>query len=163
MRIDITLAQIGAIKTMFGDDDDERALAHAIEGETDAHELISRLLAHIEAEEGVEAALKTQIENRQERKKRAADRIERIRLIIAAIVKCTGLPSIKLPEATVTLGETKAALKVTAPEAVPHKYARESWAPDMALIKAAFTPETKDLPNWLTVTEPKPVLTVRRR
>jgi hypothetical protein len=165
MRTDLTLVQITALRTMLADqfEDDERGWIDALEGETDAFELVRRLLHRIEAEEGDRAALTEQMEARKVRRDRCDARIAAQREAIATVMKCAGLDKLPLPEATITLRETAPKLVVNDPAAVPHEYAVQSWKPSMDAIKAAFSVDTPALPNWLRIDDPRPSLTIRRK
>lgn len=166
MRADLTLLQINALRTMLADqfaDDDERGWLDALEGETDAFELVRRLLDRLEREEGDRAALTEQMEARKARRDRCEARIAAQRETIATILKCAGLDKLPLPEATITLRETAPKLVVNDPAAVPQEYAVATWKPSMDAIKAAFPVDAPALPNWLRVEPARPSLTIRRK
>lgn len=165
MRLDLTLQQIAAIKHSLGDafDDDEKLLLDTIEGETDAFELVRKLLDGIEADEGDAASLTAQIEARKVRKDRCGARIGARREALTAVMQCAGLDKLPLPEATLSLRTMPAKLVLNAREAVPQEYTVPSPKPSMDLIKAAFSPDNDNLPNWLSVEPERPSLTVRRK
>lgn len=163
MRIDLTLMQLDAIKRDLADQftDDERGWLDLIEGETDAVELVTKLLDGIEADEGDDEALAKQIEVRQARRKRCAARIAARRQSIMAIMDTAGLKKLPLPEATLSIGTTKAKLAINDTAAVPSEYGDTIVKPSMDKIKAAF-PLDGTLPNWLRVDDARPSLTIRR-
>ena len=165
MRVDLTIAQIGALKAMLGDElaDDEQGWLDAIEGETDAFEMIRRFLSRIEEEEGARAVLTEQMDSRKVRRDRCDTRIERGRLMIATLMKCAGIDKLPLPEATLTLRETAAKLAINDPAAVPREYQVATWKPSMDAIKAAFPLDGSPLPNWVRIEDPRPALTIRRK
>lgn len=163
MRLDLTLMQLDAIKRDLADQfqDDERGWLDLIEGETSAMELVTKLLDGIEADEGDDEVLAKQIEARQARRARCKARIAARRQSIMAIMETAGLKKLPLPEATLSLGSTKAKLAVNDPAAVPAEYGDTVIKPSMDKIKAAF-PIDGALPNWLRVDDARPSLTIRR-
>ncbi len=165
MRTDLTLMQVSALRTMLADqyEDDERGWLDALEGETNALELASRLVAQVEAEEGIHAALTEQMEARKIRRDRSDARKSAARDAIAAVLKCAGLDKLALPEASLSLRETAAKLVLANKEAVPDEFCTMRPVPMFDKIKAAYTPDTANLPNWLTVEPARPSLTIRRK
>lgn len=163
MRLDLTLIQLDMIKRHLADEfqDDERGWLDTIEGETDALEIVRKLLDGIEADEGDDAVLAEQVKARQARQQRCKARIAARRLSIMAIMEAGGLKKLPLPEATLSLGTTKAKLAVNDPAAVPAEYGDTIVKPSMEKIKAAFT-GNGPLPNWLRAEDPRPSLTIRR-
>lgn len=165
MRVDLTLVQVNALKIMLGDEfeDDERGWLDALEGETDAFELVRKLLNKIEDDEGAAAELKEQMDNRKLRKDRLDNRVSKYRDAIMAVMECAGLDKLALPEATLSVRDIAAKLVVNDPAAVPDEYTTPNPKPSMDAIKAAFSPDNDNLPNWLRVEPARPSLTVRRK
>jgi len=163
LRIDLTLAQVAAVREMLANEaDDDRLLHDTIEGETDAHGLLSRLLDGIEREEGDRAALTEQMEARKARRDRCDARISTYRNAASAVVRATGLAKITLPEATVSIRDGKPKLTILLDDAVPDQFQVVMRKPDKAAINAAFA-DTDELPNWLSREAGQPTLTVRRK
>lgn len=164
-RLDLTKIQVAAIADHLRDflDEDERAYVDTLEGETDLFEWCRRLLGKIEDDEGHIAALDEQIADRAARKKRAAERVKTTREAIMGLLDCAKLDKLVLPEATLSVRDTADKLAVNDPEAVPEEYTVPNPKPSMELIKASFTTETPDLPNWLHIEPGKPSLTIRRK
>ena len=165
MRIDLTLAQINAVKLMLGEafDEDEQFALDTIEGETDAFEMLREMLARIEDEEGTRDALTEQMDARKLRRDRCDARIKAYRDGIAAIMQCAKLDKLTLPEATLSVRMTNPKLVVNDNDAVPEEYCAPVIRPSLEKIKAAFSPEDETLPNWLRIEEARPSLTVRRK
>jgi hypothetical protein len=164
-RLDLTRLQVEAIAAHLRDhlEDDERAYLDTLEGETDLFEWVRRLLAKIEEDEGNVAALKEQIGDRNTRKARAELRIETTREALKALLDCARLDKLVLPEATLSIRETADRLAVNDAAAVPEEYTVPNPKPVMEKIKAAFSTDTPDLPNWLRVEPGGPSLTIRRK
>lgn len=160
--ISLTMSQVTAIRLMLESDDDDQLLHDTIEGETDAFEWIGKLLAGIEDDEGVDAALAQQIDDRRQRQQRVAARIKARRGAIMAIMDCAGLDKLTLPEATLSKRVLADKLVVNDPAAVPDEYTVPAPKPSMDKIKAAFAPGDA-LPNWLRTEAGQASLTIRRK
>jgi hypothetical protein len=165
VRLDLTLVQLNAVRLHLADqfEDDEKGWLDLIEGETDAFEMVRKLLDGIEADEGDKAALKSQIDDRKVRQTRCDARIDARREALIAILECAGLDKLTLAEATLSVRQLAAAIKVNDPTAVPEEYTVNKPAPDLEKIKADFTPDSDALPNWLRVEPARPSLTIRRK
>ncbi len=165
MRLDLTLVQLNAVRLNLADQftEDERGYLDLIEGETDAFEMARKLLDGIETDEGDITALKEQMEARKVRKDRCEARIKARREAIIALMQCAGVDKLPLPEATVSLQTIDASIKVNDPAAVPDEYTVPKPQPDLDKIKAAFAPDSAELPNWLRVEPARPSLTIRRK
>lgn len=166
MRVDLTAIQVKAIVDHLVDafgEDDERLILDTLEGETDLFELVAKLLDGIERDEGELLALKEQMDNRKVRSDRAKGRVEARREAICALMEAARQDKLTLPEATVSLRTIPAKLVVNDPAAVPDEYTVPAPKPSMDAIKAAFSPDNDNLPNWLRVDPAKPSITVRRK
>lgn len=141
-RLDLTKLQVEAIAAHLRDqlDDDERAYLDTLEGETDLFEWARRLLGKIEEDEGVVAALKEQIGDRNLRKSRAEQRIETTREALKALLDCARLDKLTLPEATLSIRGVPPKIIVTDEALVPDDLCKFTRKPDMAAIKAAEAP-----------------------
>jgi hypothetical protein len=137
-RIDISKSQIAGIATMMRDafGEDEKLYLDTLEGETDLLEIARALLAEIEEDEGIEAALACQINDRQARRGRAAHRNVVRRNALAALLDCARLDKLVLPEATLSVRRVPPKPVVTDETAVPDGLCKLTRRPDMAAIKA---------------------------
>lgn len=165
MRVDLATSQIAAVRIMLADqfEDDERGWLDFLEGETDLFEIARRLLDKMEAEEGDREVLTEQMDARKVRRDRCDARIKSLRDSLAALMECAGVDKLPLPEATVSLRQLAASIKVNDPAAVPEEYTVPSPKPNLEAIKAAFTPDSEQLPNWLRIEPARPSLTIRRK
>lgn len=145
MRQDLTRIQVEAVVTFLrdalGDEPDEQLLLDSLEGETNLFEMCSRILRWIEDDEGIRAALVSQIQDRNDRKARAESRIETYRDGLRALMETAGLDKLPLPEATVTLRKVAPKPIVTDVEQLPDALCKITRKPDMAAIKAAVINE----------------------
>lgn len=163
MRIDLTKIQVTAIVAMLRDDlgeDDDALKLDTLEGETDLFEISSRILNQIENEEGVKAALVSQIQDRNERKARAEKRIETYRLGLRSLMEAAELDKLPLPEATVTLRKVAPKPIVTDETLLSDALCKITRQPDMAAIKAI--PDPAALPG-IALDNGGVSLTIRRR
>lgn len=137
-RLDLTKIQVAAVAAALRDAlaDDERAYLDTLEGETDLYELVRILLGRIEDDEGVQAQLTQQIEDRRARKDRAGERVKHNREAIMALIQCAGLDKLTLPEATLSVRDVPPKPIVTDEAAVPDALCKLTRKPDMAAIKA---------------------------
>lgn len=162
MRLNVTLQQMEEVRSwLAGHEDDERLILDTLEGETDALEVIRRLLADNETDEGNIEALKAQIEMRRNRRQKAEERIERRREAIARLMMAGGLKKLPLPEATLSARMSNPSLEVLSETAVPDEYRVPKLVPSKTRINEAFA-DAGTLPNWLTRNPPRPTITVRR-
>jgi hypothetical protein len=140
MRIDLTKMQVAAVVThlrdMLGEEPDEQLLADSLEGETDLFEMSRKILEWIEREEGDQVALKTQMEERQMRKKRSEERTKAHRSTLMALMETAGLDKLKLPEATLSIRQVPPKPIITDEDAVPDEFCKFKKSPDMAAIRA---------------------------
>jgi hypothetical protein len=148
---------------MLRDEEDDVLLADMLEAETDLHPMLEKLLGWIEQDEGNVAALKQQIDDRTERKRRFEARIAAKRDAVTALLDCAGLDKLTLPEATLSVRQLPAKLAVTNPAAVPNEFTVQVPRPNLDAIRVHFNPADPILPNWLRLDPPKPSLTIRRR
>lgn len=165
MRHLLQIAQIEALKNMLREsvEEDGQLWLDTLEGETDVFDVVSRLLGENEDDEGLIAALDAQIDTRAVRSQRAEARIARRKSAVLWIMQTCKLTTLPLPEATVSVRQTAAKLVVNDPAAVPDKFTTPNPKPSMDAIKAAFSPDTDNLPNWLRVEPARPSLAVRRK
>lgn len=145
MRADITAMQVKAVITHLRDavhdEPDEQLVLDTLEGETDAFELVAKLLDGIERDEGDVNALDGQIADRKERRLRCEKRIDGRRDAIMAVMECAGLDKLPLPEATLSLRKVAPKAIVIDPDALPDALCTISRKPDMKAIKAAVITE----------------------
>lgn len=108
-----------ALKTVT---DDADTIRDTIEGETSLHECIAKVMALI----GDDEILITGIERMQEtlgaRKKRLEDRVDYYRAAIEQAMQIGDIPTLELPDATVTVRRVPPALEVVDESRIPAKF-----------------------------------------
>jgi hypothetical protein len=163
MRVDLTLAAIRRVRDMLAEDgDDDRLLLDMLEGETDALDVLQRILNAMERDEGDRDALTAQMESRKARRDRYDARLDAYRKALAAIMGAVGRGKLTLPEATLSLRTVAAKLAITDKAAVPDALCEMKTTPSMAKINAAYSPDGT-LPNWLTAEPARPSIIIRRK
>lgn len=165
-EIRIAKAQIsGVLEALahFLSDDDEALKLDMLEGETSLNEIVSRLLADNEDDEGLIAALDAQVDIRAARKERVGNRIEARKKAIASLMDCAQITKLPLPEATLSLRTLQPRPKVVDPDALPSGFVKivEVRKPDLDAIKAAIE-DGATIPG-VVMTNGSSSLTVRRK
>lgn len=116
--------------------DDEALKADMIEGSTDLHSVLARIIDHraeaLEMVTGIEERA-AHLTERKERYKRRAGAMTALahRLMIVA-----GQSKVALPEATVSVMKGRASVIIDDEDAVPRQLGTSSWKPDKTAIKA---------------------------
>ena len=127
VQIKLAKAQIGQVLealNLFLVDDDEALKLDMLEGETGLNEIVSRLLADNEDDEGIIAALDAQIDIRAARKERLGNRIEARRKAIGSLMDCAQVTKLPLPEATLSLRTLQPRPKVNEIAELPPEFVR---------------------------------------
>lgn len=131
--------------------DDKRLIAATIEGESDALEVLDKLVELVTAD-------RLMAERGSERIKRIEARADRLREIVQRMVEKLGLPTIERPLYTATLAHVRKAI-VTNPDELPADYIRT--APDMTHIRRDLV-LGKEVAG-ATLSNPAPALVIRTR
>lgn len=130
--LETMLAELIAAYPELEEDDELRA--DMLEGETDLHRLLSRLVNNERDADALAKAVAGRISDLQARKARAEKRKEVMRVLMLRIMKATGLPRLALPEATVSIGKKAAGVEIVDEEALPENVVRITRAPDKKAI-----------------------------
>jgi outer membrane murein-binding lipoprotein Lpp len=162
MRYDLTRQQVAAIVSMLPDDDDETLRADMLEGATDLHEFVSKLLGWIEEDEGDVNALAEQIEARKSRQERAKARIASRRDMIMALMDVAGVDKLTLPEATISKRAVSPKVIFPNVDLVPDDYCKFDRKLDRDKLKAIQN-GPDGLPSWATMDNGGQSITVRRK
>lgn len=118
-------AQIQTLLASFPElADDEILRRDSIEAETDAMELLKKLVRDCGETEGAIEGLKSYIGELETRKDRFARRKEAIRQLAFQIMDAASLPSLRLPEATLTIRQGTAKVVITDEKKIPEQFFR---------------------------------------
>lgn len=164
--IRIAKAQIGSVLealSHFLSDDDEALKLDMLEGETSLNEIVSRLLADNEDDEGTMSNLDAQIDVRAARKERIGNRIEARKKAITSLMDCARITKLPLPEATVSLRTIQPRAKVVDVNEVPDAFVTKSVVrkPNLDLINEAI--ERGETIPGVVMTNGQASLSVRRK
>jgi hypothetical protein len=149
-KLTAAMSAVSRLKAELADHDDDMILA-SIESETNALELMDRIIENVVADEAL-------VERGKERLKRIEARADRHRLILKAMMEEIA-ERVERPLATLSIGTGPRAVIITDERAVPEYYFRH--APDKVAIgkdlKAGKQIEGAELANGA------PVLTMRSK
>jgi len=166
VQVKLAKAQIGQVLEalahhLSGDDEDLKL--DMLEGSTDLNEIVSRLLAANEDDEGTIAALDVQVDVRAARKERLQNRIEARKKAIASLMDCAAITKLPLPEATLSLRTLQPRPKVVDADALPSDFVNvvEVRKPNLEAIKDAV--ESGETIPGVVMTNGSTSLTVRRK
>ena len=144
--------------------DDPQALLDGIEGETDALEVITRLLESAGEQAGYAEGLSQYINIVQTRKQSHIARAQKLeqsaKEIAASIIVETG-SNIKLPIATISMRKNKPRIADIDESSLPEQFFKVKKAADRTAIQKAI--DEGDAPKGVQVTNGSPSITVRRK
>jgi hypothetical protein len=127
------------IKAIAGDD--EVLIADSIEGETNIHELLTRVVEQIVTDGGLVTGIDTLVKRLKERQDRIEKRIAFFRTAAASAMEVAAIKSKETPSGTVSLKAVPPSAVITDEAAIPAEY----WKPvDPKLDKKAVLTALKD-------------------
>lgn len=139
MKVDTNFIKMVAdeIREMLGDDFDEQTFFDSLDGETDALDLIDRLLATMAEDEALADAIKAQEADLKRRRERIAARVPAKRKALAAILHAAGQKKVERPRATVSLRPGVLSVRIVNESDIPSQLltVKTVTAPDKAAIK----------------------------
>lgn len=138
--------------------EDDTLRADTIEGETDAHRVLARIVAVERDADSMAKAIAERARDLAGRKARHERKKEAMRVLLFRLLKAAGLPKVALPEATVSIGKKPASVEIVDADALPDNVVRIVRSPDKAAIKEALA--AGDVPG-ARMGEPGETLTVR--
>ena len=137
-RIDpATIAAVAAdLRNMLGDDFDDQTFWDSLDGETDAADILDRLIwmaqqdqHHIDALKEHEAALKL-------RRQRMEARVDANKAAMLSVLDAAGVAKVQRPCATLTRRNGSPSVVITDEDAVPSQLCQFRKVPDKKAIKA---------------------------
>ena len=163
-EVAIARQAIDRIREVIGDDDAD--FLELVESETDALEILRRLLRRArraEAEAKAVADMRRELaEELAAREERHARRADALRRAVGWAMGELGLPKIMAPDFTATVSTpAHGPVEVPDPEAVPAEYCRVVKTPDKAAIKSLL--DSGERVNWASFAPARPRLTIRTR
>jgi hypothetical protein len=161
MRLDIAQVTqaIEALRVAYPEiAEDEVLRADMIEGETDLHGVLAKLVDLANDAASMAEAIKIRTGDLAARKARYDRQEEALRSLIQGLMEKADLSKVALPEATLSISYRKPAPIVVDEAALPDEFCKFKRAPDMAKIKEAGT-----LPPGCSMSNGKNVLAVRTK
>jgi hypothetical protein len=164
MNAIIDLRNIRAAAEMLAPmcDGDEDLLHDMMDGETDIVRIVSRLHEQVARDGELLLGIKDRKAALLDREQRIAARQDAFKRHIGMMLRAAHLTKLELPEVTYSVREGSPKLVIVDPDAVPAEWCRTKAEPDKAKINEAFA-NAETLPNWLTVSEAKDIVTARTK
>jgi hypothetical protein len=139
-------ADVANLEALFADmlaaypelEADEELRADMLEGETNFHAVLTRLVNGERDADSLAKSVALRISDLQARKSRAERRKEAMRSLMFKLLKAAGVPRVPLAEATISIGKKAAAVEIVDEAALPQAYVRVSTSPDKTAIKEAL-------------------------
>ncbi len=118
--------------------EDETLRADTIEGETDAHRVLGRIIAIERDANSMLAAITERARELSDRKGRFERRKEAMRAMALRLMKAGGLTKVPLAEATVSVSKGRDSVEIVDEAALPRSYVKVTTTPDKGLIREAL-------------------------
>lgn len=153
-RIDLALIRRWADTIATTDDrETEPGFLDTMDGETDALDLADRLIAEIQHDAALVAALKAQEEAMSQRRARLENRERAKRKVAGELLEALGVKRLERPRATLTRSAGRTRLDITDPDAIPSQ---------LHTVKTTTTPDTAAIKRLLEAGEDVPGATLVR-
>lgn len=121
------------IRAMVGDDED--CFLDTLDGETDAMDVLGKLIQERQEIQANEAAVKALAKTYQERAARLNAKADAISQTIGHLLDAIGSKKVAHPLATVSRTKARQSVFVTNPEEIPTQLTKTKRSPDLAAIK----------------------------
>lgn len=135
-------ALLAAYPELAEDDDLRRDM---LEGETDAHRVLARIVAVERDADSMVRAVAERQRDLAARKARHERKKEAMRVLLMRLLKAAGLPKVALPEATVSITKKAASVEIVDADALP------AWA-----YETERKPKKKEIMERLAANENVP-------
>lgn len=130
--------QIARLFTDFHDElaDDDALRADLVEGESDLHSILRRILDHRTEAEFLIAGIKERAAHLKERQDRYARRKDAMTALALRLMIVAQQDKVVLPEATISVSKGRERVEITDEDSVPRQLGKTTWAPDKVAIRA---------------------------
>lgn len=118
--------------------DDPEWLNDTLEGETDFHAIMTRLVDERQEADSMVAAVKERAKNLAERQARFATKSSKISEIMLGLMQSAGLKNLPLPEATIAVRDGVQSVQIVDENLLTGTYLRTKTEPDKTAIKEAL-------------------------
>ena len=135
----IVAGQVAALIENFPElADDEELRITALEGETDLHSVMSRLVRFSKERQAEAKGIDGYIEELAERKARKVKAADGAREIMRSLMQTGGIDKLALPEATISLTKPRANVDILDPDVLPQGYFKTVRQADKDAIKKSL-------------------------
>lgn len=132
-------AEVGKLLAEYPElEADEELRADAIEGETDAHKIISRALEQRQEAETLAGAIKARVVDLSARQSRFERKSEAMKQLIRNIMRAGNLQKLTLPEATLSITSPRQTVGIEDLEQLPQGFVRIKREPAKTEILKAL-------------------------
>lgn len=118
--------------------DDEELLADTVEGETDLHSVLDRLLSQVREHDALGEAIAARVAKLRERQTRMTMRMNFYRSLIQRLMEASGVRSVNLVEGKISVVNSPEKVIITDEAAIPDEFMRVKKEPDKTAIKRAL-------------------------
>lgn len=118
--------------------EDEELLRDTLEGNTRLHEIMERFLSAMHENEMLAEAVSRRVGKLRERQTRLTHRAQFYRSLMHRLLERTGVKSVALPEAKISVVNSPEKVIVTDESAIPDSFCRIKKEPDKTAIKNAL-------------------------
>jgi hypothetical protein len=123
------------LREMLGDDFDAETFWDTLDGETDAGEIMDRVLSSMNADSALADAAKSQADELAARSKRIRERATAKKSTLKLILDATGERKAERPAATVSLMKGRVSVQITDDQSIPSQLCKVVTSPDKTAIK----------------------------
>lgn len=135
-------ADVANLEALFADmlaaypelEADEELRADMLEGETNFHAVLTKLVNCERDADGMAKAVAGRISDLQARKSRAERRKEAMRSLMFKLLKAAGVPRVPLAEATISIGRKAASVEIVDEALLPSSVVKITTSPDKKAI-----------------------------
>lgn len=114
--------------------DDDTLRADVLEGETNFHAVLTRLVNGERDADSLAKAVAGRISDLQARKSRSERRKEALRGLMFRLLKAAGVPRVPLAEATISIGKKAASVEIVDEALLPSSVVKITTSPDKKAI-----------------------------
>lgn len=130
------IARVSAqIRDMLGDDYDDEAFLDTLDGETDAADILDRVIAKMQDAEALADAIRGQVHELDARRKRIDARADAFRATLLTIIDAMGMTKVERPRATISRRAGLLSVRIIDETAIPSQLCKVVQTPDKAAIK----------------------------
>jgi hypothetical protein len=123
------------IRDMLGDDFDDATFWDSLDGETDAGDILDRLIWNTQTDQHNSDAIKEHEAALRLRRQRLEARATANKAAMLAVIDAAGVKKVERPCATVSRREGSVSVQITSPDDIPTQLCKVTRTPDKSAIK----------------------------